>query len=159
MLTMKKIIFIFLICFSSYSQEDDTCKKLSIYILNDVHRNEPSFNAYLKDNNSCLDIEYKIEANYQEYLKMKKTADNIFIEDCKSSMFNVLKTMVNTGFFKNSDINACTFDEIIFNMTFITSDKQRIPFHFMFKFVDINNIKDRLNREEAMSFLNYLGSN
>lgn len=122
-----------------------------------AYQDEPSFNAYLKDNNSCVDVEYKIEANYSEYLNVLSKADEMLYEDSKSSIFNILQTMANTGFFKNSDVSICRFDSLIFNLIYITSDRKRIPFHFKLKYNDILNISNRLNKDEAFLYLKFLG--
>jgi len=154
---MKRIIFFLLVPFLCLSQEDTTCKQMSIKILNMAYNKDPNFNSYLKNNNSCIDIDYPIEASFYEYQKVLNRADNSFMESSKDSMFNVFRTMATTGFFNNSDIGECVFDKIIFNLTYVTSDRQRISFHFMYNFSDILKIKDRLNREEALSYMNYLG--
>jgi hypothetical protein len=130
---------------------------MSIKILNMAYNKDQNFNSYLKNNNSCIDIDYPIEASFYEYQKVLNRADNSFMESSKDSMFNVFRTMATTGFFNNSDIGECVFDKIIFNLTYVTSDRQRISFHFMYNFSDILKIKDRLNREEALSYMNYLG--
>lgn len=154
---MKNIILFLLIPFLSFSQEDVTCKQLSIKVLNLAYRDEPSFNSYLKNNNCCIDIDYPIEANSYEYKRVQSHADNSMMESSKDSMFNVFRTMVTTGFFNYSDVEECTFDNINFNLTYVTSDRQRISFHFRFSFNDLVKIKDRLNRDEALSYMFYLG--
>lgn len=154
---MNKIILILLIPFLGISQVDNSCRDMSIQILNMAYQKEPNFNSYLRNNNCCVDIDYPIEASFNHYQKVIEQADNTFLESSKDSMFNILRTMVKTDFFKNSDLKECVFDKILFNLTYITSDRKRIAFHFMFNFDDILKIKDRINREEALSYLNYLG--
>lgn len=154
---MKKIILIILFPFLSFAQEDNWCKDMSIQILTMAYKNETNFNSYLKNNNCCIDIDYPIEASFTQYQKNTERADNTFIDSSKDSMFNILRTMVKTGFFKDSDLKECVFDKILFNLTYVTSDRKRISFHFMFNFNDLLTIKDRINRDEALSYLKYLG--
>lgn len=154
--TIMKFILL-LLPFLCFSQEDNSCKDMSIRILQMAYNSESNFNTYRKDKNAYVDVDYQIEANYELYNRLWQQTDEKWIASSKESMFNILRTMNKTGFFNNSDLPECSFYKVIFNTTYVTSDRKRIKFQFSVQFQDMASIKDSFNRQDALLYLMYLG--
>lgn len=153
---MKNLIFIFF-TFFCYSQEDNTCKELGMETLQISYNSEKNFNSYHKNGNACIDAEYPIKANYNTYISLYKKADEMFLESSIDSMFNIIRSMNRIGLLNNSDLSECSYDKILFNLTYITSDRKRIEFRFMLKYLDIVKIKNSLNRQDLINLIVYIG--
>jgi len=154
---MKVFIFL-LVPFLCFSQENDvSCRDISIELLQTVYKSEVDFNTYHKEGNAYIDTDYPVEANYESYNKFWQKIDEKWIAYSKESMFNILRTMNKTGFFSASDLPECSFNKVIFNLTYVTYDRKRIKFQFSVQFKDMVDIKDSFNRQDALMNLRYLG--
>lgn len=153
-----KILLFLLVPFLCFSQEKDvSCRDISIQLLQMVYKSESDFNTYHKENNAYIDVDYLIEANFETYNKFPKEIDERWIASSKESMFNILRTMNKISFFNDSDLPECKFYKVIFNMTYVTSDRKRIRYQFSVQYQDMVAIKDSFNRQDALLYLRHLG--